>query len=380
MNKYLFQTVLFAVIGLTVVGQLYLPIPILDHLVQDYHIQSYSPSWVVSLFGYCYALGFLFFGPLSDKWGKKQVLLIGMSLLIILTFWLAHLHSAGNLLLARGLQGFFAASFPPLILAYIGQAFPDKLKGIAVSAMAFGFLTAVIISQLFIVHITAGSLADAELIFSGIYLFALLNLTFAIKENHQKTGQSLLSMFSNIPSVLFAPSLRGYYVITFFRLFTYVSFYLIIALKSSAFIEDLFFIRVIGLPAMLIAFIAPMFVRQKGEGWVFTLGFSLQAFSFILAGIGFYVENNLLIIQSSLLIAASAALLVPTLIGSVTRNATNDKKGTAVALYTFILFCGASSAPLFISFINRWLASDQMLWLFAVFSLLPMIMAKITNK
>lgn len=376
--KYFFQIVAFSFVGLAVVGQLYLPIPVLANLAVELNLQAVNPTWLISVFGYSYAVGFLVFGPLADRFGKKAILLLGMILLVMLTVLLAH--SEKYTMLIRGLQGFFAASYPPLILAYIGQNFPDKIKGIAISAMSFAFLSAVIIAQLFIVNIADGSFIYTQKILSAIYVLALLVIVFNIQSDISTKTGSLLTTFYNLPKVLLSKELIPYFIYTFTVLLMFVSFYLLLSSASSQFAGNLFSVRLFGFPAMLFTFIVPTLVRIKTSAWVLRVAFMLQFIALLLASVAFTVNSYFSLILSSVIITLATALLVPCLIASIGQRANINMRGTAISLYTFILFCGASSAPVIINFLSSKISVSKLLIAFAVIPVILLIFSLKINR
>jgi MFS family permease len=61
-----------------------------------------------------YALGFLVFGPPSDRYGRKPILVPGMAALAIATAGLASSSTLPLLALLRSVQELLAASPPPV--------------------------------------------------------------------------------------------------------------------------------------------------------------------------------------------------------------------------------------------------------------------------
>lgn len=364
-NTLKLKTVLFAFIGLSVVGQLYLPIPIINQLSQEFGASLSNSATLIPAFGYSYAVGFLFFGPLSDKLGKKTILLFGMITLFLLTLLIVT--ASQYILIIRALQGFFAASYPPLILAYIGQHFPNKHKKLAISAMAFAFLSAVILSQLFVIYIAQSSFVLAQQILGAIYILAIVIIGFGIKNEKRKTQTKLLEFIANIPKVILNNQLIRYYLLSFFVLLIFVGFYLILASKLTLSEMQLFAIRLGGFPAMLFTFTAPKLTDTIGANKVIALAFLLQIIGLLIAGlsatpIGIAPNHFYGFLSASFLLATATALLVPTLIASISQTASSNEKSTAIALYTFILFCGASSAPFVINVLSKYLESKGLLY------------------
>lgn len=372
--KYIIQTIIFSLIGLCVVGQLYLPIPVLTSIGKELNLDSAKASWLISIFGYSYACGFLVFGPLSDRFGKKIILLIGMFLLSLLTILL--ISSNKNIMLIRGLQGFFAASYPPLILAYIGNNFPKNIRGIAISSMSFAFLSAVIISQLFITNLVGSSFIRAEQVLLAFYLLAILAIFLTIQSEKNVVNTNLFQNFYNIPKVLFNRDLVHYFIYTFSVLFIFVSFYLLLSSANSPFINKLFSLRLFGFPFFLFTFAVPIMLKKMTTTSILRLAFFLQLVALLLAGLAFKMISFPILILSNLIITLSTALLVPSLIGVIGQKAMIETRGTAISLYTFVLFCGASSAPIIVNYLSHQLTIGILLMSLSVFPFFLIISSK----
>lgn len=114
---------LLALTALSVVGQLYIPIPIMPIFSEFFKVSSDQAAWVISIFGFAYAGGFLISGPLADKYGHKKVLIIGLFGLSFLSLIVSMANSFYFLLTARLLQGFIASMYAPAALALVHETF-----------------------------------------------------------------------------------------------------------------------------------------------------------------------------------------------------------------------------------------------------------------
>jgi YNFM family putative membrane transporter len=69
---FLRQLVLLAVCGLLVPAQLYLAIPLATPVQVSFAASESAAAWTGSAFSLAYAIGFLVFGPLSDRIGRRR--------------------------------------------------------------------------------------------------------------------------------------------------------------------------------------------------------------------------------------------------------------------------------------------------------------------
>lgn len=112
---------LLVLCALAVVSLLYLPLPVLPQLAQAYGLSPASAAASVSAFGLAYAAGFLLFGPLSDRLGRRPLMAAALVALSLLTAALSWAPSGTWLLGLRAAQGLTAAAFPPTVIAYLSE-------------------------------------------------------------------------------------------------------------------------------------------------------------------------------------------------------------------------------------------------------------------
>ena len=108
--------------ALLVLAQLYLAItlaPIIREVLGG--SAEAAAAAVGTTYALAYGLGFLIFGPLSDRYGRKPILVPGMVGLALATAGLAAASSLPMVALLRSVQGLFAASFSTVALAYVGR-------------------------------------------------------------------------------------------------------------------------------------------------------------------------------------------------------------------------------------------------------------------
>ncbi len=90
-------------------------VPALPSLALDLNTTAAKVQWTMSAYLIGFGFGQLIYGPLSDKFGRKPILLVGFGIFLIATIASGLAVTVEALTLARGLQGFGGAC--PQILA-----------------------------------------------------------------------------------------------------------------------------------------------------------------------------------------------------------------------------------------------------------------------
>ncbi|MDN4609825.1 MFS transporter [Arthrobacter burdickii] len=118
-------------------------------------------SWVVTLYALTFGALLLLGGRIADFWGRKRSFLVGMGGFALASA-IGGLAASGDvLLLARGLQGVFAALLAPAALAILSVTFPggkDRVRAFAVygtiagGGAAIGLLLGGVLTEYFSWH------------------------------------------------------------------------------------------------------------------------------------------------------------------------------------------------------------------------------------
>jgi Major Facilitator Superfamily len=136
--------------ALLVLAQLYLAIPLAPVIGEVFGSGgSAAAAAVGTSYALAYGVGFLIFGPLSDRYGRKLILVAGVAVFAVLTAGLAAAASLPVVALLRTLQGLVAASFGPVALAYVAEALPPGWRSTGIGAMSTAFLSAGILGQVY---------------------------------------------------------------------------------------------------------------------------------------------------------------------------------------------------------------------------------------
>lgn len=145
-------------IGLAAIGPLStdMYLPSLPGLTDTFHTDVPTVQLTLSLYLVGFALAQLFYGPVSDRFGRRPALLGGMALFVLASLWCAFATSIHGLIIARVLQSFGSSSGPVLSRAMARDLFPRDqvarvLSGIS-SAVALGPAVAPLIGGYLAVH------------------------------------------------------------------------------------------------------------------------------------------------------------------------------------------------------------------------------------
>ena len=127
--------------GFTVMADNWVVSPLLPAISKDFGISAAAAGILITAYMIPFGIFQLVYGPLADRFGKKQVITLAILLFTIGTGLCAVGSNLGNLSLYRALAGIFAAAVMPISLALIGDLVPMKERQAAIgSFMGIAFL------------------------------------------------------------------------------------------------------------------------------------------------------------------------------------------------------------------------------------------------
>ena len=333
--------------ALAVLSQLYAAIPLLTPVGEAL---SGSATFALSTgYGLCYAVGFLLWGPVADRYGHRQVMLIGLCLLVFTTLACGFTTSLPALALARGAQGFVAASFPPVALAYLSEAVTPRHRATAIGAMSTAFLVAGITGQIGAQAITQQF--GWPWVFLGstclLTICALAVAWLTREHHHTRVAGGPGEQFLTIARLLVRSDVLCLCGAHLTLLLSFVAMYTGLSLHLTGSGHDpgvLFLIRLAGLPGMFAALAAgPRGRLLGGDAGLARAGFLIAAAGLITEALA---SGSLLGLgATSLLFVIGIALAVPAMINLFGQAAT-PRRGSGMAVNGFILFIGVSLGPL----------------------------------
>lgn len=350
MNLNRFVTLLFLMAaGVIASGQLYVNIPIIAAICDRFSVTPANALWMNSSFGLAYAVGFLFWGPTSDKFGRKKMLLVGIMLSFVSTVFAAFVSNYGVELICRIAFGLSAAVVPPVGLALISEMFTERWRPIAQGMMSFSFIASAPILQFYSSEAVGAGWSIPKLIsweafcllltVIGIAIFApnLHHKNNAVIERYKKP--SLKESFRLLSG---DPVIVTVWVVSFTALTGFVTFQTQLNGSIDHMGWDQFAIRMFTLIGMLTCFVVGIFIRRFSDIKVLRSGLSISCIALL-----FCIFSPLPLPIEIVALSMGIALSVPGIISIISRRASDADRGLGIAVYSFCLFLGASLSPIF---------------------------------
>jgi MFS family permease len=301
-NRNLLIIALIAVVNALGYGII---IPILYTYTERFGLNAFQYGLLFALFSLCQFIATPLIGRLSDKYGRKPLLLASIAGTAVSFFMMAFAPNAIILFLARALDGLTAGNIP-VAAAVISDTTEekDRVKGFGIIGASFGF--GLFVGPAISGFTVAISPAIPFIIAGIISIIAVLLTYFLLPETNKHIGevkQGSLFNFSKLFHALFDPNVGVTFLIT---LCFFVSFGIFIT-SFQPFAQGQ-----LGLDAQHISFIFSFF----GLLGILSQVFFVQRFSKWL-GLKKAFRTSLLIVSIGFLLIALSNSLVTFLLASL---------------------------------------------------------------
>ncbi|MFC6013555.1 MFS transporter [Nocardia lasii] len=332
-------------VGILVVGQLYVVLPVLGDLAAEWGTSRAAATWTTTAFGLAYGAGFLVTGPLSDRWGRRPVIVGGLAATTLSTLVVIAAPSLSAGLAARVVQGLTASFFAPAAFAYLAERIAPRRRVLALTCLTSSFLGAGVIAQV-LAQLVDDAFGWRAVFVAGAVAFAISALvSLVVLEPGADRNASAGSAFTAFAALLRVPRLALLYASCLAILGSFVGIYTGVQLAppdgvgtSSA---ALLALRASAIPAMIaIPLLATRLATINPERRLITaltVAGATAAIAAVPLG-GIWVATWLFVFVAAIAVAAPAA------VQAIATHA-GPARGTATALYTFTLFLGASAGP-----------------------------------
>lgn len=362
-NRYsLFVLLLFLAAYPAISTDLYLPS--LPAMEQYFHVGHSAVQMTLTAYLLAFSLSLLFFGPLSDKIGRKPVLLLGSAIFSIASLLSIYASSINILIFLRIIQAFGACSAIILVYAIVRDLFSGRqaaawlalVSMVMNSAVAFAPAVGGALQQAF------GWKSDfvALSIFSAIVFFCILLFfreTIAEKTKHSLQLNHLLANYWQVLSskvftvsmLVVVLSFSSYFIFLYVSPFLYINVF-----KTSAETYGLLFL----FPAyayVLGGAIASYLNKNQGIYFTVRLGSILFLFGGLLMAMNVFLAAHYLVLTitfSMTMCSLGISIIVPSGVASAL-TPFSTAIGSASSMTGFLQFVVASAAGSFASMLSN---------------------------
>jgi YNFM family putative membrane transporter len=342
------QLALLTVCALVVPAQLYLAIPLAPHIQGSFHTSHTAASWTGSAFALAYAVGFLIFGPLSDRYGRRQMLVGGMVGLAAATAGICLSPDLVLFFFFRAAQGLAAATFAPVALVWVAEKASGERRGAALAVLTTGLLGAGLAGQLYGTATLDVMPWRWMFVTASIpYLVLAVLLHTVLEAGGERKSASLGTVYRPVARLATQRSTASVFLAALAVFGSFVGMYAALDdhLTSTEYVTSagLLAVEGIGCLGLLAAPTLHWLARAPVSPRTQTLlGFSVAATGILVEQID---TTWLVPVAASVGYVAGISLVVPGLVGLLARHAPDDR-AAAVGVNTFMLFVGAAIAPL----------------------------------
>ncbi len=334
-NRNLLIIALIALVNMLGYGII---IPIIYSYSKHYGLTDFQNGLLFALFSICQFISTPIIGRLSDKYGRRPLLLISIIGTMVSFLMMAFAPSAIFVFLARALDGLTAGNIPVAFAVISDTAEPEdraRAFGLIGAAFSFGFIFGPAISA-----VTVGySEALPFLIAAGITAVAALMTALFLPETNKHMGEVKQAKLFDIPKLwhtLFDPNVGATFIISlvFFLAFSCAIIFgfqpfTINVLKLTTSQNALLFTMfgIIGLLAQTL--FVGRFTKLFGMKKAFTISLFFITFAFV--AMFFSHTIGLFLIAAAILSIANS--VAQTLITTILSQETDAKsQGTMMGL------------------------------------------------
>lgn len=352
--------VLLAIAAGLIFLQGYMIAPLIPRLAEIFNVSAQEIGFIVPAYMLSYALAALFYGVLSDRFGRWPVIQASMVGFILCTALTATSQNAGQMSFWRLLTGLGASGVIPLTFALIGDMFPYNQRG-AKLGLVFAAMEG---------GMAAGSAGGAilepfvgwQFLFLGtataaaLVLWRLRRYGALFDEPRVTKLPSLQTVFAGYRAVL--SNFRGgrtyAYVlwngIYHSGVYTWLGFYMSQRYDMGALQIGLTILGY-GIPGLIFSPLIGKAVDRWGRRWLIPPGLGMAA----LAGLTMipYIPA-FATTMAVLVLSLGYDFTQPLFVGIVTSLTDNGKLGQTMGLKVFTLFTGFG--------IGSWLFGEALRW------------------
>ena len=328
--------------------------PILPLFASSFNASSFQVGMLTAVLSLAQFLGAPFAGRISDRYGRKPVLVTAILISTIALFVISSAHSLAVIFVGMFLLGTGGAGILPTALAYIADITTghDRSKYISrvTGTFALGFMVGPVAGGI----LSANSLSFPFLISAFVSLINFIIIFIFLHETHHERDTKLLLKKGFVNPKALVNALRGEFGILFFLLFAWsfyisnfnltIPFFTLERFSYGAFENGIFF-SFVGLIAGITQwFILPKIEKRIGDKKIILMGIVFLIIGQLIVP---FSPTPLIFFSIFVFIIFGSALLRPSLSSQLSKKAT-EGQGTTMGLAFSFESLGRVIGPLLI--------------------------------
>lgn len=365
-----------------VMFQAYLVAPLIPSLTRSFHTTQSLIGLAIPAFTIPYGLSSLFYGPLSDRFGRKVIIMGLLGFLTFSTVLLAFSSTAIEFLLIRAMVGIATGGIVPISVALIGDIYPYEKRGKPIGLLFSGMAGGMTFGSTLGAYLNPLIGWQMEFVITGI-LSGLLYLIVFFKPGilavqQERISIGLTTILKNSGSLLNSSEGKKVYSFIFLNglfhsgIFAWLGYYFSVKYHLGDQGIGLALLGY-GLPGMLMGVSIGKAADHFGRRKIIPAGLIIGAVTVIV-----------LVFKVPLIIAgiAVAALSLgydmtqPLFAGMVSRLGNNSVRGQAMGLGSCLLFLGYGAGSL----VFQLLLNAGINYALIIFAILECVLALVALK
>ncbi|BGE82786.1 MFS transporter [Staphylococcus petrasii] len=347
-NYNVITTILFFS-GILVMCSLYTALPLTSVFSKDFEVSKATSALNGVIFSVMYSVSCLFYGTISEKFGRIKTIIFGLIGLTIICLLIGFVHSFALFLFLRALQGVFAASFSPVSITYVTETYTTTKRVTAITFISTSFMLSGIIGQnLSEIIVNYFSWHIVYFVLTIFYLvIALIIYKYVPESPVIDSNIKLLNFLNNFKSFKSNMPVLLCYAISLTLLIIFISMYDVFsryitsdavgASQVTAINAKLF-----GIIGMLLSLVAGRISGKIGVKNLILYSLIIVSISLLLMTL---TTNITILIILSVVIVGGIAFAIPSTISKV-GLVVSSNHSFFLSVNTFILFLGTAIAPI----------------------------------
>jgi predicted MFS family arabinose efflux permease len=343
-HKHLFA--LLSIAAGLIFLQGYMIAPLIPRLAEVFNVPVQEIGFIVPAYMLSYALMALFYGILSDRFGRWSIIRLSLIIFVICTALTATAHTASQMAMWRLLTGIGASGVIPLTFALIGDLFPFEQRGeklgLVFAAMEGGMAAGSAGGAILEPFVGWRLLFMGTAILAAIVLWRLQRYGALFDTPKVERLPSIRQVFKGYRQILL--SVRGMRTYAYVLwngiyhsgVYTWLGLYLSERYDMDALSIGLTILGY-GIPGLLLSSLIGRAVDRWGRRWLVPAGLMMAA----LSGIGMIFDIPAVGTTIAILILSLGYdLTQPLFVGIVTDLGDDNNLGQTMGLKVFTLFTG----------------------------------------